>query len=116
VVDEKAKVIDKDPDAGYVLFELKSENKTYRGSLEIITVQSDGRPNIKFAINIVEGALWREAGMIQRLEQKLRNELGSPPPPKKPKDEPKEAPKEPPPPPKDAPQDKPGNKELKLNE
>jgi hypothetical protein len=87
VVDEKAKVIDKDGDAGYVLFELKSENKSYRGSLEIITVQADGRPNIKFAINIVDGALWREAGMLQRLEQKLRNELGTPPPPpKKPKE------------------------------
>jgi hypothetical protein len=95
-VDEKAKIIEKDPDAGYVLFEIKDENKSYRGSLEVITVQSDGRATVKFAINLVDGALWREAGMLQRLEQKLRAELGSPPPPPK-KEPPKdEAPKDPP--------------------
>jgi hypothetical protein len=112
VVDEKAKVLEKDPDAGYVLFEVKHDGKTYRGSLEIITVQGDGRPNIKFAINLVDGALHKEAGMIQRLELKLRAELGSPPPP----------PKKPPPkdePPKDAPKDgapKDGNKDGRLPE
>lgn len=103
-VDEKAKIIEKDPDAGYVIFELKDDSKSYRGTLEVMTVQGDGRPNVKFAINIVDGALWREAGMLQRLEQKLRNELGSPPPPPK-----KEPPKEEPPkdPPKDKPKDEP---------
>ncbi len=104
VVDEKAKVIDKDPDAGYVLFELKEDNKTFRGSLEIITVLIDGQQNLKFSINLVDRPLWREAGMVERLEKKLRNELGTPPPQKKkepPKEEKKEEP--PPPPPKDKP-------------
>jgi len=97
VVDERAKVVDKDADAGYVLFELKEDGKTYRGSLEIITVMIDGNPSLKFAINIVDRPLWREAGMVERLEKKLRNELGAPPPPKKkdpPKDEPKPEPKQ----------------------
>ena len=92
VVDEKAKVVDKDADAGYVLFELKEDGKSYRGSLEIITVMVDGRQNIKFSIHIVDRPLWREAGMVDRLEKKIRHELGSPPPPKKePKQEPKPA-------------------------
>lgn len=92
VVDEKAKVIEKDPDAGYVLFEIKEDGKSYRGSLEIITVMTDGRPSIKFAIHVHDRPLWREAGMVERLERKVRTELGAPPPaPKKepPKDEPK---------------------------
>lgn len=101
VVDEKAKVLDKDPDAGYVLFELKEDNKTFRGSLEIITVMIDGQPNLKFSINIVDRPLWREAGMVERLEKKLRTELGSPPPP--PKKNKVEDKKEEPPPSKDKP-------------
>ncbi len=103
VVDEKAKVIDKDADAGYVLFELKEDNKTFRGSLEIVTVLIDGQHNLKFSINLVDRPLWREAGMVERLEKKLRNELGTPPPQKK-KEPPKEDKKdEPPPPSKDKP-------------
>lgn len=98
VVDEKAKVLEKDSDAGYVLFELKEDNKTFRGSLEIITVLTDGQQNLKFSINLVDRPLWREAGMVERLEKKLRNELGTPPPQKK-KEPPKEDKKEEPPPP-----------------
>ncbi len=98
VVDEKAKVVDKDADAGYVLFDLKEDGKSYRGSLEIITVMVDGRQNIKFSIHIVDRPLWREAGMVDRLEKKIRHELGSPPPPPKkepPKDDkPAEPPKD----------------------
>lgn len=101
VVDEKAKLIDKDSDAGYVLFEIKEDGKSFRGSLEIITVMNGENPNLKFAINIIDRPLWREAGMVDRLEKKLRNELGSPPPPKK-KDPPKEEPKE-----KEPPKDRP---------
>jgi len=94
VVDEKAKVVDKDSDAGYVLFELKEDGKSYRGSLEIITVMVNNQQNIKFSINIVDRPLWREAGMVERLERKIRNELGAPPPPKKepPKEEKKDEP------------------------
>ena len=102
VVDEKAKVLEKDADAGYVLFELKEDSKTVRGSLEIITVLIDGQPNLKFSINLVDRPMWREAGMVERLEKKLRNELGTPPPPKK-KEPPKEDKKEEPPPSKDKP-------------
>src|SRR3954463_10397185 len=38
VVDEHVKITDKDPDTGYVLFELRDEGKTFRGSLEVVTV------------------------------------------------------------------------------
>ena len=39
-VDEQLKVLEKDADAGYVLFELREDKKTFRGSLELIDAMS----------------------------------------------------------------------------
>jgi hypothetical protein len=99
VVDEDAKVIEKDADVGYVLFEIRDEGKLYRGSLEVMTIKTDGRSSVRFVISIPDRPSWMEIAMLQRLERKLRAELGSPntAPAPKPKDPPKEkdAPKEP---------------------
>jgi hypothetical protein len=98
VVDERVKVIDKDPDAGYVTFELKDDGKVFRGSLEVMTVERDNRKTVRFVLQIEDRPDWIEVAMLQRLERKLRSELGSPsPPPAKdpPKDPPKDAPKNP---------------------
>lgn len=98
VVDEDAKVIEKDADAGYVLFEIRDEGKLYRGSLEVMTIKVDGRSSVRFVISIPDRPSWMEIAMLQRLERKLRAELGSPntaPAPKdkdKDKDPPKPAP------------------------
>ena len=94
IVDEKAKVLDKDADAGYVLFELRDEGKAFRGSLELATVTVDGRSSVKFILHIDDRPSWIELAMLQRLERKLRAELGAPPPPKK---KPDDKPKDPPP-------------------
>jgi hypothetical protein len=104
VVDEDAKVIEKDADAGYVLFEIRDEGKLYRGSLEVLTIKSDGRSSVRFVISIPDRPSWMEIAMLQRLERKLRSELGSPntAPTKPPKEAPKDAPKDPP---KDAPKE-----------
>ena len=101
-VDEGLKIIEKDADAGYVLFEIKEEGKTFRGSLEVMTVVVDGRTLVKFVVQVDERPAWVEIAMLTRLERKLRSELGSPAPPptKKPKPEPdKDKPKEEPAPP-----------------
>jgi hypothetical protein len=92
VVDERAKVIDKDADAGYVLFEFEDGGKRYRGSLEVLVVE-DGV--LRFVITLVDRPSWMEIAMLHRLEQKLRAELGSPNPPK-PKAPPAPAPTPPP--------------------
>jgi hypothetical protein len=104
-VDERLKITEKDADAGYVLFELKEEGKTYRGSLEVMTVTVDGRTQVKFVMQIEDRPSWLEIAMLQRLERKLRAELGepSPAPSKKPKDEPPAAKPEEPKPPSDGP-------------
>jgi hypothetical protein len=98
VVDEHAKVLDKDADAGYVLFEIKDEGKTYRGSLELASVTVDGRTSVRFVVQLDDRPSWLEVAMLQRLERKLRSELGAPPNAKKP---------EPPPPPPPKSEDKP---------
>jgi len=95
VVDEHLKVIEKDADAGYVVFELKDEGKVYRGSLEIMTITRDRRTTVRFVLQIEDRPDWIEVAMLTRLERKLRSELGSPAPPPA-KDPPKErAPDEP---------------------
>ena len=106
-VDEGLKILEKDGDAGYVLFEIKEEGKTFRGSLEVMTVVVDGRTLVKFVMQIDERPSWVEVAMLTRLERKLRSELGTPAPPpsKKPKpdDKPKDDDKPAPPPAKDEP-------------
>jgi hypothetical protein len=108
-VDEGLKIIEKDGDAGYVLFELKEEGKTFRGSLEVMTVVVDGRTLVKFVMQIEDRPSWTEIAMLARLERKLRSELGSPAPPpaKKPKpgdkEDDKDKPKDDKPPAKDEP-------------
>lgn len=89
-VDEHLKVTEKDAEAGYVIFELKDEGKTFRGSLEVIDATRDGRHVVRFVIAIDDRPSWVELAMLNRLEQKLKAELGSPAPAPSPKkDEPK---------------------------
>lgn len=88
IVDEKLKVTEKDAETGYALFELKEEGKTFRGSLEVMTVVVDGRTLTRFIIQIEDRPSWKEIAMMTRLEQKLRAEHGSPSPPPTKKDKP----------------------------
>ena len=88
-VDAKLKVIEKDADAGYVLFEFVEDKKTFRGSLEVIEVVKDGRKLVRFVITIEDRPSWVEIEMLTKLERKLRVELGTPAPAPTPKDPPK---------------------------
>lgn len=81
VVDEHVKITDKDPEAGYVVFELRDDGKTFRGALEVMTVTRDGRSQVRFVLQIADRPSWLELAMLARLEDKLRAELGSPQPP-----------------------------------
>jgi hypothetical protein len=88
-VDAKLKIVEKDADAGYVLFQLVEDGKTFRGSLEVIDVVKDGRHVVRFVMAIEDRPAWLEVEMLNRLERKLRTELGAPSPAPTPKqDEP----------------------------
>ena len=80
VVDEHVKITEKDADAGYVVFELRDEGKTFRGALELVTLVRDGRSEVKFVLQIEDRPSWLEIAMLRRLEAKLQVELGSPAP------------------------------------
>jgi hypothetical protein len=98
-VDAKLKLIEKDAEAGYVLFEYREENKTFRGSLEVIELVKDGRKLVRFVVQIEDRPAWVEIELLTKLERKLRAELGTPAPPPSPrpprKDEPKPDPDKP---------------------
>ncbi|KAB2908063.1 MAG: hypothetical protein F9K40_04565 [Kofleriaceae bacterium] len=88
-VDEGVKITEKDADAGYVMFELAQDGKTFPGALELVVAESSGRPAVKLVLRIEDRPSYVETAMLERLERKLRAELGSEPPPVK-KTEPRE--------------------------
>ena len=89
-VDAGLKVIEKDNDAGFVIFEYTEDKKTFRGSLEVIEVVKDGRKLVRFVMTIEDRPTWVEIELLTKLERKLRAELGTPAP------APTPAPKDPP--------------------
>ncbi len=92
-IDAKLKLVEKDADAGFVIFEYREDNKTFRGSLEVVDVVQDGRKLVRFVIQIEDRPTWVEIEMLTKLERKLRAELGSPAPAPTPKEPPKAPPK-----------------------
>lgn len=101
-VDEGVKILEKDADAGYVMFELKQDGKTFPGALELVATENAGRPAVRLMLRIEDRPSYVETAMLERLERKLRAELGSEPPPVPPKPAPK--PEKPPAPSPDAPE------------
>ena len=77
-VNEGVKVIEKDADAGYILFELVDGKRSFRGSIEVLAVEKDGRNMVRFVIQIADQPSYIEMAMMERLERKLRDELGMP--------------------------------------
>jgi hypothetical protein len=63
------------------MFELRDDGKLFRGSLEVVPMVRDGRTVIRFVLQIADRPSWLELAMLARLEDKLRAELGAPPPP-----------------------------------
>jgi hypothetical protein len=92
-VDAGLKVIEKDNEAGYVIFEFKEEQKTFRGSLELIEVVKDGRKLVRFVMTIEDRPQWVEIELLTKLERKLRAELGTPAPDPSPRPKDGDAPK-----------------------
>ena len=79
-IDVGLEIIEKDADAGYVLFLLKEEGKEFRGSLELVRIKDDqDMPALRMLMSIEDRPSYMELGLLDRLERKLRAELGSPP-------------------------------------
>jgi hypothetical protein len=95
-IDARATITEKDADASYVLFELPDDNQLYPGALELITLEDDTGPRVRIVIRISDRPSYVEAALLEKLERKLRAELGSPPPrkPRTKKEPPADPPKE----------------------
>jgi hypothetical protein len=87
-VDAHLKVTEKDAEAGYVLFELHEDGKTFRGALELADVSDEGRHAVRFVITLEDRPSWQEIALMGKLIGKLRDELGDPAPPSPPADKP----------------------------
>ncbi len=90
-VDMGLPITDRDPDAGYMLFEYIDADRKYPGSIEVITGEKDKRPVMTLVINVRGMPSYVEQMLLDKLEKKLLAEYGAPLDP--PKDEP--APPEP---------------------
>src|SRR5262245_36567895 len=88
-IEAKLKIIEKDAEAGFVIFEYREDNKIFRGSLEVIDIVKEGRKLVRFVVTIEDRPSWVEVEMLTRLERKLRAELGNPAPAPSPKVPPK---------------------------
>ena len=89
-LDEKLKIVEKDAEAGYLVIELSEQGKTFPGSVEYVkATDRRGRKITRLILKIDERPAYVEEGMLERLERKLRDELGPPAPPPPPPDQPR---------------------------
>lgn len=81
-VDRKLKILEKDENAGYVLFEIVDDGKTYQGALELSRTRDDSRREAtRLAMDISGRPSYVADALLEKLELKLRDELGDPLPP-----------------------------------
>ncbi|HTJ42460.1 MAG TPA: hypothetical protein VL463_10225 [Kofleriaceae bacterium] len=89
-IDAGVKIVEKDADDGYVLFDLTEDKHTFRGSLELVKTEENGRVSVRIVIKIEDRPEYVEQMYLDKLDVKIRAELGhpkAPPPPKKKPDE-----------------------------
>ena len=92
-VEEGFTIVEKDPDVGYVVFQVREEKKVFSGALELVRQKEDGRAAVRLVLRIGDRPAYMEAGVLDRMLNKLRQEHGEPaPPPEQPpaKKKPKE--------------------------
>ncbi len=81
-IDRGATVREKDPDSGYVLFEVAEGTRTYKGSLELVrAVDGEGRESTRVVASLPDLPRHFETALIDKLGLKLQEEYGSPAPP-----------------------------------
>ena len=77
-VNEGVSIVEKDADAGYILFDMVDGKRHFRGSVEVLPAAKEGANSVRFVIQIADQPSYIEMAMMERLERKLRDELGAP--------------------------------------
>jgi hypothetical protein len=91
-VDMRLPVTDRDAEAGYLLFDYMDHGRRFPGSIELVKRERNDQPVITAVIQVQGMPSYVEQMMLDKLEKKLKDEVGEPLEPKKP---PAEKPKEP---------------------
>ena len=77
-VDMGFKILEKDRDLGYIMFEYtspESGKKVYQGSMEVV----DAKDGVHVAVQIPDMPQYHEAMIVEQLQKKLVAEHGQPP-------------------------------------
>lgn len=93
-VDLKLQIVERDREAGFILFDYVDDGKTWRGAVQLgAMTDAKGREGTRISIKIEARPSYLEDALLTRLEQKIREELGdpAPPPPKPAPDKPAES-------------------------
>jgi hypothetical protein len=88
-IDRGFEIVDRDRDAGYMLFEFPLEEKRIgSGSVEMFaTVDASGRASVSISVNTGAGPVHLPNSLLDGIAAKVRAERGQPPPPPPPKQE-----------------------------
>jgi hypothetical protein len=81
-VDSGFKILEKDRDAGYVLFAYKDGATVCTASLEMVSTSHDNKLFVRTRIQIENQPRYVEAVLIDRFIRKLKDEYGEAPPPR----------------------------------
>jgi hypothetical protein len=88
-IDRGFEIVDRDRDAGYLLFEFPLEEKRIgSGSVEMFdTLDASGRPSVSISVNTGAGPVHLPNAILDGIAATGRAERGQPPPPPPPKQE-----------------------------
>ncbi len=78
-VDQRYEVVERDKEAGYLLFKFEDNGRKYHASLELIPIEKNNKRLLKLSLRIEGMPRYIEMMLLDRFEKKLREEYGSPP-------------------------------------
>ena len=79
-VDNGYKILEKDKDDGYILFEYTDTGRTCQSSFQLVATIVEGRQYVRSQLHIADMPTYVEIVLQDRLRRKLREEYGTPPP------------------------------------
>jgi hypothetical protein len=82
-IDRGCKITDKDPDAAFVMFECHVDDAhVSRGAIEIFRSLAHGKDGVRLSVSLPDEGHGPELRMVELIERKLRDERGTPTPPR----------------------------------
>ena len=78
-VDLGSPLLEKDKDAGYLLFEYKDGGRTNSGSIELFEILKNGRQMVKVRLKIPSQPSYVEGVLVDKFVRKLKEEFGREP-------------------------------------